>query len=425
MADTFTGRLSGRLLLGGLPAVFATGLASFTPLLGLGYLNASTYQVWALASVLFTVFLVFDFGAPVLATKLASESSLTRRAFSALTLLSVAVPIGLGLVALILWPAYARAADISDSLTGEFVVTLAWVTAGSVLRSVGSLFAASALGGDRFSARALILVLGSATQAIATLVALESGAGLHSLGIGLFAGGVVQTFVGLVTECRHLVPGVVQDNQVMVLIGRFFRAKSATAVLGLTVTQLDRWALGLVAASPSFVVAYDVAARVGMMPKIALLALSAGTVSEVSRLRTRDAVTDLYRTLLRGTMALSILGAVGAVAVVACISLWGDGTSSLGLAVLIAIPVCLGHAIHCWTIPGVNTVSALGSPRYELLYMIPLGVLTFGVYLVAAATHSVTLFVMGWSLVLGASSAMFAWRTPRFIASSWEARNAR
>lgn len=412
--------LTHRLVLGGLPAVFAAALASLTPLLGLAYLDAPSYQVWALASVLFTVFLVFDFGAPTLATKLASENSLTRKAFLALGGLSVAAPAVLGVAAALVWPAYARAADISGSPAAQFGTTLAWVTAGSALRSVGSLFAASALGGHRFGSRAIILVLGSTVQAIVTFAALESGGELDSLGMGLCAGGIAQLLAGTALEWRCFPRRADRGADVGALVGRFFRAKSATAVLGLGVTQLDRWALGLVAASPTFVVAYDVAARIAMMPKIALLAVSAGTVAEVSRLRTRDAVVGLYRRLLRGTVLLSLLGAVGAVGVVVAMTQVAHTSVPVRLAVAVAVPVCLGHAIHCWTIPGVNTVSALGSPRFELSYMIPLGVLTLLVYLSAATTHSATFFVAGWAVTLGATSAAFAILTPRIVDRAWE-----
>jgi O-antigen/teichoic acid export membrane protein len=399
--------LVGRLLKGGLPAIAASSFVAFVPIIGSAYLSVDDYAVWALAATLSTIFIVFDFGTPTLATKLAGSRDLDFRTAVTLCGLSAAPPIALGAIAIAVWPAYSAAADLqADNLTAIHLILL--VSVGGVLRSIGVVYGAAALGRSHFLRRTAVLFLGGSIQLISTIAALEYGLGIMSLGIGTVAAGFAQFSVGIVAEglrCRND-PRLDSAKSISVknMIILFIRTRIVVAMLGLFITQLDRWSLGLVG-DATLLARYDVATRFIMIPKIILIALGAGLVADSSRLRNAvDARLLLMRVQKLVTIAMIPLLIGASVVAFLAQELVLDVAPSLLIVALVA----LAHGANCMTIAPVNIMSGVGRPDFELRYIVPLALFVLLSYGIGIVSGSGISQIVVWAIAMTALSAWFA-----------------
>lgn len=407
-------RLAVRLLKGGLPGVAASAVNSFVPLLGSLFVSTSEYAVWALGATLATIFVVFDFGSPSLATKLASSEQLTRAVSVRLFLISMSPPLLLGLVSVLVWPIYSQHAGLALIPLEQVALMFAMVAAGCALRGIGLVYAASALGAGRFTRRGVILIGGATVQVLATVVSLLYGLGINSLGMGILCSGIAQASLGFLVEYRCLsrvAGGDFSAREINRLILLFLRAKGLVTLLGLGITQLDRWAVGLIG-SPKLLAQYDIATRILVMPKVALVAVAVGLIAEGSRSKTRS---ETMSVLARSEKLLAVAAfAMLAPAVGIAMVMQSHIETAMSIAVLTGL-VAVAHLANSFTIPSVFILTGLGRPDLELRYLVPLSLATIVVYCVSIASHSGSFFVFGWCLSMTALSLYFIAKRKNYI----------
>jgi O-antigen/teichoic acid export membrane protein len=402
-----------KLLRGGAPALISSGVVAVVPLTGALFLSSSDYAVWALVSTLSTIFIIFDFGTTSLATKLAAERRLKRAFVAKLALITAIPPIVLGTAITFLWPLYSAASGITSAPDDRVMVLIAAVAVGTTLRSIGVVYAAIALGRENFGRRTAILLLGALAQAGATLIALGAGSGYWSLGIGVLAGGVVQFVVGLVVERK---PDPVGDDlDLAALLKRFVTVKGLATVLGLFATQLDRWALGLVAA-PSLLASYDIAVRLATIPKIALIALAAGLISEGARSASLDSALRMLKNAQKVTALLYVASAV--VTVTASWIMLNGREADWRVMMIIAL-VTVAQGVNVVTIAGTLLLTGVGHPEFELRYLVPLALLCAAAYGIAIATDVPEVLIIGWAIAMTVTSLIFVLKSPKYMIGVW------
>lgn len=403
-----------QLLRGGLPTIFSSGVVAAVPIAGAIALNAADYAVWALGATLSTVFVVLDFGVPSLAIKLSSEKRLDAGTLWRLMGLTAGPPLVLCGLVMIAWPYYSEASGVGGASSGLVYLTFGEIAVGTALRSIGVLYASVALGRNRMLRRAAILIVGAVVQLVATLVALAMDTGFQSLGIGILCGGVVQVVVGVALE-RHADPAATRETEVQQLVRLFMKSKGVATLLGVSITQFDRWAVGL-ATSPSTLAVYDIATRFAMIPKIALVALGAGLVAQSAQAGSLEAT----RTLIRRSQkmaAIFYLGAGLVLGAVAVVLLVGRG-HPLTLVLLITLAVTAAHAVNSLTIPAGYVLSGLGRPDFELRYLWPLAGVCLTAYVLGIWTHQGAVLITLWSAGMVGLSWFFVRRSTRYVEES-------
>lgn len=399
--------LTARLALGGLPALISAGVAAVVPLTGALFLTEDEYAIWALVTTLSTIFLLFDFGAPALATKLAAERSLNRHALSGVIALTAVPPLALGAVASVIWYPYAHASQLWAYEPPVVIWAILLVAAGCALRSAASVFAAVSLGRSHYANRAVILIAGALASAIATVGSLWAGAGLLALGIGVIANGVVGLGFSIVLERR--IDSSDADVAVARLIRLFFVSKGAATLLGLVITQLDRWALGL-AGDASLLASYDLATRIVQIPKIALLALLVGLVAESAQ----ASGAELRRVWSRST-ALAVVTFVAAQLVCVPVALILSERSEVSGYWLLILGVVVAQLALTSTIPTTLILAGEGRPERELLYLVPTFLLVVGGYVAGVLLHNGVLLVSIWLGSVTLASLLYSLIGPKLI----------
>ncbi|MEO5832228.1 MAG: hypothetical protein ABJA16_10910 [Nakamurella sp.] len=403
-----------QLLRGGLPTIFSSGVVAAVPIAGAIALDSADYAVWALGATLSTVFVILDFGVPSLAIKLSSEKRLDRGTLWRLMGLTATPPLVLcGLVS-VAWPFYSAASGVGRASSGLVYLTFGEIAVGTAMRSVGVLYASVALGRNRMLRRAMILIIGAVAQLVGTLVALALGAGFQSLGIGILCGGLVQVTVGIALE-RCADAGATRETEVQQLVRMFMKSKGIATLLGVTITQFDRWAVGL-ATSPTTLAVYDIATRFALIPKIALVALGAGLVAQSAQAGSLSATRAL---VLRSQKMAAVfyLGAGSVLGGVAVVLLVGRG-HPLTAVLLITIAVTLGHGVNSLTIPAGYVLSGVGRPDFELRYLWPLAGICLSAYGLGIWTHDGTVLIALWSVAMIGLSWFFVRRSPRYVEES-------
>jgi len=355
------------------------------------------------------MFLLFDFGAPALATKLAAESRATIPSILRVIALTAIPPSVLAVVAVSIWPAYAEFSGLSAFDVRTVLTVIAVVGIGSSLRSVASVYAAISLGRRRYGARAWILLVSALGNAVSTLAALSLGCELYALGIGVLVGGALGTTAALVIE-RHLDRGP-SDVEASRLVRIFMTSKGAATIAGLVITQLDRWALGL-AGDDVLLAQYDLLTRVIQVPKIALLALLVGLVGEATGL-TRLEVRALWR---RATLVTVIaFGAAQVSCVPVGIGLAANGSSLSPSLVLLAFGLASAQLTLTATIPVTYIVAGRGAPQLELLYLVPLFVCVVATYAAGIFAGDASIIVVGWMASVSAASLAYVLCAPKLL----------
>ncbi|WP_143545370.1 MULTISPECIES: oligosaccharide flippase family protein [unclassified Rhodococcus (in: high G+C Gram-positive bacteria)] len=411
---TTPGPLVGRLMKGGLPAIAASAFVAFVPIIGSAYLSVEEYAVWALAATLSTIFIVFDFGTPTLATKLAGANKLDFRTALTLCVLSAIPPIVLGCVAIAVWPHYAHAANlVTDDSSATHLILL--VSVGGVFRSIGIVYGAAALGRSHFMRRTAILFLGGSIQLIATIASLESGFGIVSLGIGIISAGFLQFVIGFALEGQpsRNDPRLRRDESVSVknTIILFMKTRLLVATLGLFITQLDRWGLGLIG-NPSLLAKYDIATRFIMIPKIIIIALAAGLVADSSRLNDKSQ----GRLLLFRVQKLVIFATVPLLAAASVVAFLAQETAIGAVPSLLVVTlVAVAHGSNCLTIAPVNILSGIGRPDFELRYLLPLACVVAISYGVGIISGNGMVQISIWAGAMVISSIWFSVVSNKYI----------
>ncbi|NKS84720.1 hypothetical protein GS571_03695 [Rhodococcus hoagii] len=404
--DNKTSQLLSRLLRGGLPALAAGIITALMPIIGIRYLDASQYAVWALASTLVTVFLIIDFGTVALSVSLGSAGEASAPIVRRLLVLTAAPPILLSIVAVLVWPIYSAKSDIDASI-GQVVLTFLLIGIGGALRSIGLIYAGIALGRKNFVGRARILVGGAVTQVAAAYLLLELGFDSIALAYSVVLSGLIQVLMSLSTNTRKLDPDSGSESQIDRVVLEFARAKGLITVLGIIVTQMDRWVLGL-SGSTEFLSTYDVATRITMMPKVALIALMAGLIGDASRLKMseRDGLVRLHDRAFLLNALFAVLGGFVTAAVCALI-LRGEMGQIEAWATVVTL-IAIAQTASALTIPITMILAGMRRPQIELRYMVPLS-MAVGVAYYLGISHSDSWVVLfGWAGSVALASVAFA-----------------
>lgn len=404
-----------KLLRGGAPALVSSGVVALVPLTGALFLSPSDYAVWALVSTLSTIFIIFDFGTTSLATKLAAERRLSRSFVAKLATITAAPPIIFGTVAALLWPLYSHLSDITSAPDDRVMWLIAAVSAGTTMRSVGVLYASISLGRENFGKRTAILLAGAVTQAVATVVSLAMGAGYWSLGIGVVSGGAIQFLVGILCERKGDTVSSGDGIDLGALLKRFVTVKGLATALGIIATQLDRWALGLVA-DPSLLATYDISTRLATIPKIALIALAAGLISEGARTARLSEALRMLSSSQR-MVALLYIAAASVTGTVAWLMLQGREPDLLVIGTIVVVSIAQGANVV--TISATLLLTGSGHPEFELRYLAPLAIACILAYGAAIFTGEPLILIGGWASAMTATSVGFIIRAPSYMNGVW------
>ena len=406
-----------RLLKGGLPAVLSSGVVAIVPLSGVIFLPGEEYAIWALASTLSTVFVVFDFGTSALATKLAGSNSLSTKTILNLLWISALPPAILGVASMAVWPFYAKAAGLTYFPVQDAVLLLGLVAIGTLLRSAGVLFAAVALGRRHFVRRSAVLLSGAIIQLAVTLLSLASGVGIMSLGFGIVAGGLTQAIVAIVLEASSPRTSFASIDT-RAIIWRFVKSKGAITALGLCVTQFDRWAVGLVG-DPALLATYDVATRLATMPKIALIAIAAGLVAESARESSLESLTKLLARSQRWNVAAVIVaGVIAGLVTFYFIDFGYDPVLTAAVIVLTG----MAHIANGATIAPSMILTGRGRPDLELRYIVPLAITCIAAYVLGIGFQSWPVLLGLWSVSMVGWSIWFVHKSPAYVRKAWDVR---
>lgn len=398
-----------RLVLGGIPSLGSSAVSAAIPLSGAVFLTSDQYAIWALVSTLSTIFLLFDFGAPALAAKVSAEGNASRSTVYKICALTGLPPLLLAAVGCLVWAPYASAADLNAYSASEVIAATGAIGLGGALRSVGTVFAGLSLGRQHYGARAIILLIPAAGSAISTVALLASGFGLWSLAAGIGIAGVLACALGAFLERHRDTSG---DNlESSRLVRLFFVSKGAATILGLAVTQLDRWALGLTG-DASLLAQYDIVTRLVQIPKVALLALLVGLITEAAS----SPPAELRRLWVRSTRFVTVaFGAAQLLCIPAALILIdaSQGVSATSLAVAIALGIA--QTALTATIPATYIFSGRGEPQRELAYLLPLFVLVIASYVLGIAMQDGGVIVGGWALAVTALSVFYLVYTSKIL----------
>jgi len=404
-----------RLLKGGGPALLAGGVSLLTPLLGLLYLESETYVVWALASTLVTIFLVLDFGTGSLSVSLASQNQAYPRALLKLCAITSAPPIMLSGLAIAIWPWYAVHADVSIKFQ-DVAVLFILLAAGTVFRGVGLVVAGVALGKSRFVLRSWIYLSGALTQLAVVFTLLKFHQGVLALGVGILLGGAVQMAIALAKMPTIVDRAADETAKIDGVIWQFAKSKGLVAAIGLSIMQLDRWALGL-SGSPSNLQVYDAITRLGSIPKVALVALLAGLIKEMtdSSLKSAHALRGIYTKSMVITTAVSVIGAACALVGGLLLGLISDSTTFL----IVALVICAQTA-SALTIPITMYLATIRRPALELLYLIPMAAVVYVAFAYGVAAQNSIALIVGSTIAIIFSSVIYtAIGSSRLLKGGW------
>ena len=341
------------------------------PLLGRAYLDDVEYSCWALIATIGTVGLLVDMGAPSLAVRLATQNAATNRRVILMCAISAAPTVIIGVVAVLMWPQYMMISHLTAIPHMQLLLALAAI--GGASRSALVIYASLALGAEDFKFRSFLLTVQALVNCGLVWLLLATGSGVVAYPLAA----IVSSVILLPPACmywlrnrtrRHAWADSGESLSFRSEILRFVYARGIGAILGLSLTQLDRWAIGLVGNS-AFLSDYDLAARFAVIPKTALLTLGLGFVHEAARIRDGN-LMPLYRRLNIVTCVMLLIGALGATlfALLYFALVGVDPEKQYWILYLILI---VAYSAHATTAPGVLILTGLGMPRYELYYLVP------------------------------------------------------
>lgn len=383
-----------RLLSGGMPSMVASGVNALVPLAGALFLNLDDYAFWALCAALSSVSNVLDFGANSLSVKLAATHQFSKQARRVLLLMTMGPPFILGIIACAFWVPYSSMVTGMSVPNRDAFKLLLLVSVGGALRSCAQLYASVSLGRCHFRFRGGVMLLGSISYAGVTILALSGGWHWYALPLGMIVGGSIQSCLGIPVERVDSVAYQgTAGNELRQLVKSFARSKGLISIAGVVTSQLDRWALALLA--PAAVLSiYDIVVRIASVPKFAMTMVSTGLIREVSEdAETGHEVREILNRANRVFVAIGLSSWV-VCAVMSAVVIAHSGTGSVALhAAGVLIP--LGYCATVFALPLTMVSTGLGQPWLEVRYMVPQAIMSGISYLIAIALQSFGTFVLG------------------------------
>lgn len=387
-----------RLLSTGVPALAASALTYLQPIVGQPFLSHEEYGTWALGASLLSMSLVFDLGGATFVMAASGAGALTAQRIRAAAALSAIGSLSVGALACAAWIPYTLTSDLA--LAGQVGVWyLLAITVAGVTRSVGLVGVAGLLGSGRHVQRSVALILQAITQLVVMMILLWQGASVWALPSAALASSVLFIILSL-PGFRTITTGRAGADHLE--LRRFAWSRAGLTGLGLVLMQADRWVVGAIA-SPAMLTAYDVATRLGGIPRLAVVGLSAVlAVDGATAAKVPGQIGVLYRQatriLLAVTAGLSVVVMAGAMAM---------NTLAWSVPPLLVGLVLAGYGLNGLTAPGTLLFSSLGRPQMEFTYLLPCVATSAMLWLVSGQTGSEVLAVSATSISLLLWSGFF------------------
>lgn len=392
------GTARGRMLGSGLPLLLSSTTLVVVPVIARQYLDDAGYAAFALLLTVVTAAGLFDLGAAYTVQALGFGRRTTTRQYLvalALATLGALSVTGLALLAAPwIWRTSAGAGLGPDPTTLLLLTGAAAAARSAVLVVMARLQIAL-----RFRLRAVVAVVHAAGQVLGCWLALASGAGPWSLGVGVLGGSlaaVLTAHVGLALSPERVPPAAAH-----VALGRFAGYRTASTLLAVTGSQADRWVLALVA-SPAFLADYDLALRFAQLPLGVAAALVAGLTSEAASTRGDEARRRLVRVATRRVAALLLVLSAGDVLLLAGLGLVGAVPLDARVAGLVALALVWSGA-NGLTAPTIFASIGTGHPQRELYYAAPALTCTLAGWAAAVALDQ------PWLVPLATGVSVTAW----------------
>ncbi|MCJ0892080.1 hypothetical protein [Rhodococcus sp. ARC_M5] len=280
------------------------------------------------------------------------------------------------------------------------------------------MIAGVALGKSRYVLRAWVYLSGALTQLLVVSLLLGLGKGVIALGLGILLSGVVQMVIAIARVQTIVDRPDDQTVNIDGVIWQFAKSKGAVAAIGLSILQLDRWALGL-SGSPENLQVYDAATRLGSIPKVALVALLAGLIKEMSD-STSSSTLAVRKTYIKSMVITASVGIAGAGC--ALMGSWILGLLTDSTAVLIVCVVICAQTASALTIPITMYLASIRRPALELMYLLPMAAVVYAAFAYGIfAQDSIALILISTLAIILSSLAYSAFGSSRLAKGGWHA----
>ncbi len=401
----------GRMFGAGAPNVIAAALLMVSPIIGQAFLSEREYSVWALSATIVTISAVFDLGAPAYVARANATGASTAKSLAVGWAMTLGASLMVGAVATAVWPWYSqRAGSVAGVDDGVAVLFLASAAASGV-RGMFVVTSSGLLAQNALRMRGALVLGQAAAQVAVLIVALRAGLGLWALSLAVGSTGAVAWVAG---SCYALAR--VRRARGPISLGearRFAGWRTVSAIIGMLLTQGDRWAVGLVA-SPALLGSYDIAARIASIPRVLAINFSVILVVDAVRATGGGHLGRLYRHSVRIVSVAASGATVVALVMVAVLQHHAAFLASLDWQVLGVIAAA--YLANACTAPATQLAAGLGRPQIELRYLVPCAVGTGLSWSWGFAVHSPQTMIVGSALALALSSVWFAGRdVPRLL----------
>ena len=414
--QTHVGRYGRRMFAGGIGPLASFPVLILLPIAGAFLLPTREFAVWAILNSVATVALATDFGGTAY---VAANANKVRRPWP-LVFKGILISSGgsalVCAVCMVVWIPYSTtdAAGNWSVLEGESALLV--ILFASILRSVSSVLAASALARLDYASRN-ILLLGQAVLVViftVCLILLTSSAWALPLG-WLLATGLSLVVVwpkvaddlrrDLVGSGRAVTPRIVGSAR------EFTIKRTVASLIGNVLLQGDRWVIG-VAAGPEFLAAYELVWRFASAPRLVALSLTAALVPEAG-VAARDSnlrrLVDESSRIVWGVSALAAGVACAAIFSLGFIGKVDIAAVSLGLVLVVSLSINGRTAVTSAIGIGIGWIGV------DISYLFATLVLTILVWGVAVSLGSGVFLVIGESVMLAVMSFVFMFRSERAI----------
>lgn len=405
-----------RMLETGLPSIVASGILLMVPLVGRMYLDAAAYSTWALLSTVVTISIVIDFGAPAYVMRMISSGFGSGRAIIQGVLLSSGGSFAIGVAVALVWPLYS--AQSGFALSGRDGVLLCLFAGGSsALRAALIVLTSALLAYRRNGTRGLLILTQAALQFALTWMFLATGLGVMSLVLGAAISASILMVPAAITVVRCASNHAVDANSQPKTVGttefrRFASTKTLVTVIGLTLTQLDRWIVGGLA-DASLLETYDTVVRIASIPRVLAINLAFVLVAEGAKGSSR--ARDTYRLWIQSSRIVGVATLLASVGVVLVIYIL-DEFDSFGQEIIgswgMLLAVLVWFGMNALTAPVSLITTGEGRPGQELYYLLPCAVLTLGAWTAGYVSGSAHILIYGAGAALAVTSAWFAFIRP-------------
>jgi O-antigen/teichoic acid export membrane protein len=340
------------------------------PLAGSVILTNSEFAMWALLSTIARAGLNFDAGGTTYVNAVLPRSRRPLKVITQGLVASTAGTLFIGAISSAAWFALATHRPIAGwSMAAGFLAVLA-TTLASVARSATVLFGNVALVFDKTRLRTLVLGGEALLNAALSLVLFVVTRSAWSLPVAAIVGTTIPLLAGW-RGAHSAIRGSQQSDLEAVhdeeaVLRRFLVTKTVAPILTMTLTQADRWVVGIVGGASALAL-YEVAWRLAIMPKVILTSVSQILISDTAKLSTTDEASFALfsRRSFNASNATLLLATLVSISAAAAVTIWPlHMTSSLIWPIYAALLV--GHVLHATTAPGVMILNGLGFPNREL-----------------------------------------------------------